>query len=258
MEFRLGVHVGDVLVEDRVLYGDGVNVAARLESLAEPGRIWISRQAYDQVHGKLPLQFKDLGDRALKNIPGPVRVYRVAIFDADSGAASATRRLRDWALRVRRPIWVASLAVVFTVAAALTGWMLDHSSQDLSAVRSIAVLPLENLTGDPDQDYFAAGVTEELIGALSKIGALRVPSRRSVLRYRDSTKPMPEIARELGVDALIEGSVRRQGDRVRITVQLIRGATDAHLWSDRRNRFQIRFFSFSRGSSTHRSLLRRI
>ena len=229
MDFRIGIHLGDVMVDDDRIYGDGINVAARLERLAEPGGVCISGTVYDQVEARLDLDFDDLGSQTIKNIPKPVRVLRVR---ARTGAP-----MSEPVAPRRRPGWIAAGAALVAVAA-LAGWLLGREpgprggDAGSERIQSIAVLPLANLSGDPEQEYFADGMTEELISGLSKIGALRVISRTSVMRYRNAQRSLPEIARELGVDAIIEGSVLRAGDSVRITAQLIDARTDHHLWSE--------------------------
>ncbi len=200
LEFRIGVHLGEVRVEGERLYGDGVNIAARLQTLAEPGGVCVSATVRDQLGKKLAASYQDLGPQSLKNIPEPVRTYGVR-----SGEPAASARARP---RERAP----------------------------GPIRFLAVLPLENLSGDPGHEYFADGMTEALIGELGNIRSLRVISRTSVMRYKNARKSLPEIAAELGVDALLEGTVTREGERVRVTAQLIDGQTDHHLWSERYDR----------------------
>jgi TolB-like protein/class 3 adenylate cyclase len=228
MEYRIGVHLGDVMVEGDRLYGDGINIAARLEAMADPGGICISGTVHEQVEGKLPVGFEDLGEQAVKNIPKPVRAYRVRT-EARPAAKSAPRR------SLRRP--VLGIASVLLVAAAVLTWRvinpgLQTSPRPPGAIEALAVLPLDNLSGDPEQEFFTDGMTDALIADLSKIGSLRVISRTSVMRYKRTQKPLPEIARELNVDAVVEGSVLRAGDGVRITAQLIDARDDRHLWSE--------------------------
>jgi adenylate cyclase len=207
MEFRIGAHVGDVRVDGERIYGSGVNIAARLENLAGAGEICLSVAVYDQVRRIVELSYEDLGDQVFKHIPDPIRAYRIR----PSGASGAPRSAEPHATASR---------------AAAPG-----------RIQSLAVLPLENLSDDPEQEYFADGMTEALIGDLAKISALRVVSRTSVMQYKRVRKPLPEIARELNVDGVIEGSVIREGDRVRITVQLIDARRDHHLWAERYERY---------------------
>jgi TolB-like protein/Flp pilus assembly protein TadD len=194
MQFRIGVHVGDVMVDGDNLLGDGVNIAARLESLAEPGAICISAAARDHVGNKLPLAFDDLGDQQVKNIAQPIRVYRV---QAETPAAQPVAAL------------------------------------PLPDKPSIAVLPFQNMSGDPEQEYFADGMVEEIITALSKIRWFFVIARNSTFTYKGRAVDVKEVGRELGVRYVLEGSVRKAGNRVRITGQLIDTATGAHIWADR-------------------------
>ena len=197
MEWRIGVHLGDVLIEGDDILGDGVNIAARLEGIADPNGICISEDAFRQVRGKVEVEFADLGEQSLKNIARPLRVYRV-------GSSSA-------ASQPIRP------------AAALP----------LPDKPSIAVLPFQNMSGDPEQDYFADGMVEEIITALSRIRWLFVIARNSSFSYKGQAVDVKQVARELGVRYVLEGSVRKAGGRVRITAQLIDAVTGAHLWADR-------------------------
>jgi TolB-like protein len=191
---RIGINVGDIVVEGGDIYGDGVNVAARLEGLAEPGGICVSGRVQEDARGKLDLAFEDLGEHRLKNIAWPVKVYRAQL----GGQVAAPRP---------------ALA-----------------SPDKP---SIAVLPFENLSGDPEQDYFADGVVEEIITALSRMRWLFVIARNSSFSYKGRAVDVKQIGRELGVRYLVEGSVRRSSSRVRITGQLIDASTGANLWADR-------------------------
>ena len=230
MQYRVGVHLGDVMVDGERIYGDGVNIAARLEALAEPGGTCVSGAVHDQLGNKLRVSYADLGPQSLKNIPTPVRAYRIRA--AEPPASTARPRARGPAL--------AAGAIALLAVAGFAAWRLLPRAGDpaapAGAIRSLAVLPLENLSGDPEQEYFADGMTEALIGDLGKIGALRVISRTSVMRYKGARKPLPEIAAELGVDALLEGTVMREGERVRVTAQLIDARSDHHLWSERYDR----------------------
>jgi TolB-like protein/class 3 adenylate cyclase len=235
MEFRVGVHLGEVRPEGERIYGDGVNIAARLEGLATPGGICISSEVHGQVRHRLQLDYDDLGKQSVKNLPDPVRVFRVRLEAETVSRATSPRSLRRAAL-------TAGLLVLLGVAA-VGGWRMfggrpgePTAAAISSPIRSIAVLPLENLSGDPEQEYFADGMTEALIGDLAKLGSLSVISRTSVMQYKGQRKPLPEIAQELKVDGVVEGTVMRAGDRVRITAQLIDARSDRHLWSDRYDR----------------------
>src|SRR6516164_1436262 len=196
MEWRVGVHLGDVLVEGDDILGDGVNISARLEGIAEPNGICISEDAFRQVRGKVEAEFADLGEQSLKNISQPLRVYRVSSAAVpERPAASATLTLPD------KP--------------------------------SIAVLPFANLGSDTEQEYFADGMVEEIITALSRIRWLFVIARNSSFTYKGQSVDVKHIGRELGVRYVLEGSVRKAGGRVRITAQLIEAETSAHLWAER-------------------------
>src|SRR6476620_2694736 len=197
--FRIGINVGDIIIEGDDIYGDGVNVAARLESLAEPGGICISSSVREQVLNKVPISFADLGEQTVKNIERPIRVYYVLL----EGTSSAT------------PPEVAP-------------------SQPAQAQRpSIAVLPFANMSGDPEQEYFADGISEDIITALSKIPGLFVIARNSSFAYKGKAIDVHQIGRELGVRYILEGSVRRAGKRLRITGQLVEAETGSHLWADK-------------------------
>ena len=197
MEWRIGVHLGDVLIEGDDILGDGVNIAARLEGIAEPGGICLSDDAFRQVRGKVEAEFADLGEQSLKNIARPLRVYRV-------GSSSAARQ----------PI---------SPAAPLP----------LPDKPSVAVLPFQNMSGDPEQEYFADGMVEEIITALSRIRWLFVIARNSRFTYKGQAVDVKQVGRELGVRYVLEGSVRKAVGRVRITAQLIDAQNGAHLWADR-------------------------
>jgi adenylate cyclase len=197
--FRIGITVGDIIIEGEDIYGDGVNVAARLEGIAEPGGITISEDAWRQLHGKVAAKFIDLGPQSLKNIARPMRVYRVEL-----GAAGVTQPTAPALAPPDKP--------------------------------SIAVLAFQNMSGDPEQEYFADGITEDVITDLSKVGGLLVIARNSSFAYKGKTVDIRLAARELGVRSVLEGSIRRAGNRVRITAQLIDAETGGHLWADRFDR----------------------
>jgi adenylate cyclase len=196
MLFRIGINLGDILIEGDDIVGDGVNIAARLEAIAEPGGICISSSAYDQVRGKVPVEFTDLGEQTLKNIARPIRAFAVrGKGEATTASKGATLPLPD------KP--------------------------------SIAVLPFQNMSGDPDQEYFADGMVEDIITALSRFKSLFVIARNSSFTYKGKPVDIKQVGRELGVRYVLEGSVRKAGDRVRITGQLIEAATNNHLWADK-------------------------
>jgi TolB-like protein/class 3 adenylate cyclase len=199
IEFRVGINLGDVIVEEHDIFGDGVNVASRLEALAEPGGICISRVVRDQVRDRLPFAFEDLGGQQVKNIARPVRVYRIG----------------DRAAPIEEPLSVLPRPL------------------PLPDKPSIAVLPFANMSGDPEQEYFADGMVEEIITALSRIRWLFVIARNSSFMYKGQSIDVKRVGRELGVRYVLEGSVRKAGGRVRITAQLIDAMNGAHLWVDR-------------------------
>jgi adenylate cyclase len=205
MEFRIGVNLGDVLEDEGRIYGDGVNVAARLEGLAEGGVVCISGTVYDQIEGKVALGLKYLGEKSVKNIKKPVRVYRVIMETKTGSALSEDIQLPD--------------------------------------IPSIAVLPFVNLSGDPEQEYFCDGMTEDLITDLSKISSLFVIARNSTFAYKGKPTKAQEISRELGVRFIFEGSVRKVGKRVRINAQLIDAVKGGHLWAERYDRDIQDFFA---------------
>jgi len=196
LTFRVGINLGDVIVEDDDIYGDGVNIAARLQTLAEPGGICVSAAVWDHLRVKRTLTFEDLGEHAVKNIARPLRVYRLAV---DGTAAAAPQ------------------------APPVPG---------LPDLPSIAVLPFTNMSGDAEQDYFADGVVEDILTALSRFKELFVIARNSSFVYKGRAVDIQQVARELGVRYVLEGSVRRAGARVRLTGQLIDAATRVHLWAD--------------------------
>ncbi len=203
IELRIGIHLGDVIVEDGDLFGDGVNVAARIESVGRPGGVAVSSAVMDNVGNRLDVTFEDMGEQSLKNIAQPVRVYNVG---------------------------VAPPAPVAGAAAA------PAAPVEEEAKPSIAVLPFNNMSGDPEQEYFSDGITEDIITDLSKISGLFVVGRNTSFTYKGKSHQLQSVASELGVNYLLEGSVRKAGDRIRVTGQLIDGPTGGHLWADRYDR----------------------
>ena len=233
---RIGLHIGDVIIDGDDVLGDGVNIASRIEPLAEPGGICISEDVAHQVRNKIDGSLEQLGERKLKGIAEPVTVYRL-LLPWETGAVPS-KRVRP-ALRSPAVMrWLGAGAAAMLLVAVGTWWMAGRGAPLLKPgeITSIAVLPLDNLMGDPDQDYFVDGMHEALTAELSKISALRVIGRTSTMSYKANPKPIPEIATELNVDAVIEGSILRDGDRVRITVQLVATRPERHLWSDSYNR----------------------
>jgi TolB-like protein/Tfp pilus assembly protein PilF len=243
MQFRIGVNVGDVIYDEARIYGDGVNVAARLEGIAKPGGICLSEDAYRQVRGKLDIPIADAGEQRLKNIANPVRVYRIEpLAAAAAGALSPpAERRRRWSV----PATAGAATTVAVILAAVAWFALFRGQPDVSqtvapskpiavsAMPIIAVLPFANQTGDDSQDYFADGVTEEVINALGRFNTLRVIGRNAVLRYKKQPPTQEEIGSELGANYLVGGSVRRSGQRVRIAAQLTESRAGTVVWSDR-------------------------
>jgi adenylate cyclase len=232
IEFRVGINLGDVIVEDGDIHGDGVNIAARLEGLAEPGGICVSAIVHDQVHGRLDCVFEDTGEQTLKNIVRPIRVYRIAL----TGLAPAM--LGTLSRSAGEGLGGASLPLSRTAGEggggrSATPGQGDSSGLPLPDKPSIAVLPFQNMSGDPEQDYFVDGMVEEIITALSRIRWLFVIARNSSFTYKGQAVDVKRVGRELGVRYVLEGSVRKGGGQVRITAQLIDAATGAHLWADR-------------------------
>jgi len=246
MEFRIGVNLGDIAEEGERIYGDGVNVAARIESLADPGGICISRTAYDQVRKKVKLGYEYLGEHSVKNIDEPVRVYRVLTAPEHAGQVigEKTAAGKKW----RRLAYAAVLCLI-VVAGGLTAWniylqkskrvdpaAIDKMAFPLPDKPSIAVLPFDNMSGDQKQEYIADGITENIITALSKVHQLFVISRNSSFTYKGKPVKAQQVSEELGVQYVLEGSVQRSADRVRVIAQLIDAIDGKHLWSERYDR----------------------
>jgi adenylate cyclase len=210
LEFRIGVNLGDVIVEGDDIYGDGVNVAARLQSIADPGGVTVSGAVRDQVGNRLQHTFEEMGEQWLKNIENPVRAYRVLLNDIEAEG---------------------------------TGGLAAISTSKLSNKPSIAVLPFINMSGDPEQEYFSDGITEDIITDLSKVSGLSVVARNSSFTYKGKTAKAQEIGRELGVNFIVEGSVRKAGARVRVTGQLIDSKDGTQIWAERFDRELTDIFS---------------
>jgi TolB-like protein/class 3 adenylate cyclase len=203
IEFRIGIHVGDIIIDDNDIFGDGVNIAARLEGIAEPGGVCISDDAHRQIRGKVDIAFEDMGPQTLKNIAEPMRAWRMQL----NGSAPQVTQARP------------STEMVEPLA--------------LPNKPSIAVLPFQNMSGDPEQEYFADGMVEDIITGLSRSKSLFVIARNSSFTFKDKAVDIKQVGRELGVRYVLEGSVRKAGKRVRVTGQLIDATTDAHIWADK-------------------------
>jgi adenylate cyclase len=282
MEFRMGINLGDVMVEGEQIYGDGVNVAARVQALADPGGVFISGTVHEQIENKLSLHYEDLGEQEVKNIAKPVRVWRVVMDEAAAALAEqvvlqqaqAERVEAESAVgaeqalpkrrRVGRGVFVFVLVSVFVLGGSVavryllpsipntqhptptpspsphtlhpTPYTQSEPALPLPDKPSLLVLPLKNMSSDPEQEYFSDGLTEELTASLSRLSGLFVISRNSAFFYKGKAVKMPDLSKELGVKYVLEGSVRKDGDQVRIIMQLIDAPTDHYLWSERYDR----------------------
>jgi adenylate cyclase len=243
MLFRIGVNLGDIVEEDDKIYGDGVNIAARLESLAEAGGICISRTAYGQVKNKLNLGYEYLGEHSVKNISEPVHVYKV-LMDADAAGKVIGEKRQE-----KRRMTLAAVIALIIGLGGLAGWYLyieqtkriapasvEKMAFPLPDKPSIAVLPFDNLSGDPDQDYFSDGLSEEIITALSKVPRMFVIARNTTFTYKGQAVKVQQVAEELGVRYVLEGSIRKYENKIRITAQLIDATAGHHLWAERYDR----------------------
>jgi adenylate cyclase len=248
MEFRIGVNLGDVIVDGEQIYGDGVNVAARLESLAEPGGICISGTVHEQVRDKLALGYEDAGEQEVKNIARPVRVWRV-LAEPGTGASPGTRTERVPRKHVRRGVFsLAGLALIAAVIVFVQHLSLrpptttasippaQRPALPLPNIPSIAVLPFTNMSGDREQEYFSDGMTDDIITALSRLQGLFVIDRNSAFAYKGKPVKAQQVSRELGVHYLLEGSVRKEVNQLRITAQLVDATTDYEIWAERYDR----------------------
>jgi adenylate cyclase len=236
MRFRIGLNLGDVIHDDSRIYGDGINIAARLEALAAPGGVLVSSTVYEQIRDKLPLTFEDAGDQLLKNIDQPVRTYRVHLPGASATAVAAP--VGRTAIADRRRWVVPGLGAALILLAAGGAWWMSPRFfsgpwDGTEAPRlSIVVLPFSNLSGDPSQDYFADGVTEDLTTDLSRLAGSFVISRNTAFTFKGKAVDARQLGRELRVRYVLEGSVRRMGRTVRVNAQLIDAGTGAHLWAE--------------------------
>ena len=247
--FRIGINLGDVIVEGDDIHGDGVNLAARLQKLADPGSVIVSAAAVEQAKNKVRVGFQGLGERVLRNMPEPVEAFRLLLQPEDAS------KMVDEALSARTGRWLRrrSIAVLIgLLAGGLAAGLLlyvfpwderefepaavDHMAFPLPEQPSIAVLPFDNLSGDPTQDYFADGMTETIIGHLARLPRLFVISRNSTFTYPGKAVKVQQVAEELGVRYVLEGSVQHAGDKLRVTAQLIDALSGKHLWAERYDR----------------------
>ena len=248
MEFRIGVNLGDVVEEGDNILGDGVNVAARVQSLAEVGGISISGTAYDQIKNKLALGYEFLGEQTVKNIKEPVRIYRVLM---EQGVKTGMVRKESKKGGKQWPFFIVTLGIgmIFLLAAVVAGYFylrpslpkVEVASKEKMAFPlpnkpSIAVLPFVNMSDDPKQEFFGDGITEEIITALSKIPQVFVIARTSTFHYKGKAVKVQQVSEELGVRYVLEGSVRKANDKIRITAQLIDATKGSHLWAERYDR----------------------
>src|SRR5437667_7579170 len=206
IEFRIGIHVGDIIIDDNDIFGDGVNIAARLEGIAEPGGVCLSDDAQRQIRGKVDIAFDDMGPQALKNITEPMRAWRLRL---DAGSSKSS---------LPKPPLEVSQALV------------------LPDKPSIAVLPFQNMSGDPEQEFFADGIAEDIITALSRYPSLFVIARNSSFSFKGRAVDVKQVGRELGVRYVLEGSLRKSGNRVRVTAQLVEAEAGNHVWAERYDR----------------------
>jgi adenylate cyclase len=248
MEFRVGVNIGDVVVDGEQIYGDGINVAARLESLAEPGGICISGKVHEEIRSKLALNYQDLGAQRVKNIAEPVRVIRI-LLDGEGSVIRSGRKSQIIRKHWRKGVTsLTGLALVAGIIVLLQHVSLRppatsaaiHPNQTTAlqppSIPSIAVLPFTNLSGDPKQDYFSDGITDDLITQLSKLPDLFVIARNSSFIFKGKAVKVQDVGRELGVKTILEGSVRKAGNQLRVAVRLSDTTNGGELWAERFDR----------------------
>lgn len=244
MQFRIGVNLGDVIHDGEQVYGDGVNIAARIETLAEPGEVSISRNVYSQVRNKLKFGYEYQGEHQVKNITNPVQVYKILTEPEHAGKLIGEKPKSS----ARKWIWPRTATVI--VLLAITGWLVyqkviapkfepasvEKMAYPLPVEPSIAVLPFDNMSGDPDQEYLSDGITENIIAVLTNIRDMVVIARNSTFAYKGKAVKIQQVAEELGVRYVLEGSIQKTEDRVRITAQLIDAISGKHLWAERYDR----------------------
>jgi len=246
MQFRIGINLGDVIQEEDRVYGDGVNIAARLEGLSEPGGVCISKTAFDHIESKLPYGYEFLGDQTVKNISKPVRAYRVLLEPEAAGKVIGEKRFLG---RFSRKTAMAAIIVLLIVAGGLIGWNIylhqskkvepasvDKMAHPLPDKPSIAVLPFDNLSGNPEDESIADGISDSIITALSKTPKMFVISRNSAFTYKGKPVKVGQVSEELGVRYVLEGSLQKSNDQLRINVQLIDAIAGNHLWAEKYDR----------------------
>ena len=245
LEFRMGINLGDIVDDGEDIHGEGVNIAARIEGLAEPGGIYITGPVYEQVQNRIAAIFEDMGERDVKNVSHPVHVYRVVVGSSTPKSENAPRKKR-----FRAAVPLVALAVIVAGVGWLRPWDIGEQPVSTEATipteaekRSVAVLPFTNMSGDQEQEYFSDGMTEDLITDLSKISALTVISRTSTFSYKGKSPNIRDVAKDLNVRYVVEGSVRKAGGQVRITAQLIDAATGEHMWAERYDRDYTEIFT---------------
>ncbi len=234
MQFRIGINLGDVIEEGDRIYGDGVNIAARLEALADPGGICISKTAFDHIESKLPLGYEYIGEQAVKNISKPVIAYKVLMDPrvTTSGEIEKKRVMPPWSKKSAIAVGI-SIIIIFMALGIWSFYLGGRLTERATGGKaSIVVLPFKNLSDDPEQEYFSDGITEELIGALAKVEGLKVISQTSAFFYKGKDVNLRTVAEKLKVNNVLEGSVRKSGNTLRISAQLINVADDTHLWSE--------------------------
>ncbi len=242
MEFRIGVNLGDVIEEDDRIYGDGVNIAARLEGLAEAGGICISGTAFDHVKGKLSLGYQFVGKQTVKNIPDPIRAYKVLMGSEHAGKVIGEKKPKKWR-------WVQAAAVILALIVGtffisniyfgpppINSASVDKMAFPLPDKPSIVVLPFDNMSGDPKEDYLSDGLTEQIITTLSRYPRIFVIARQSAFRYKEAPVTIQKVAEDLGVQYVLKGGLQKSDDRLRITVQLIDAISGSYIWSERYDR----------------------
>jgi TolB-like protein/class 3 adenylate cyclase/Tfp pilus assembly protein PilF len=250
MNFRIGINLGDIIHKDDRIYGDGVNIAARIESLADPGGICISRGVYEHVEGKLDIGFADLGPHTVKNIRKPVRVFKILLRSDDNGKSVGTTTAKG----LNRRLKIAAIIAVVAIIVGVVIWHLqtmpkfeaasiDRMAYPLPDKPSVVVLPFETYSDDSKLNFFASGLTEDLTASLSKAPDLFVISRNSAATYKGRPIEVKKVAEELGIQYLLEGSVQKAGEKLRITIMLVDALNGRHLWAERFDRLANDIFA---------------